>query len=312
MPTGPREGKPSSRARRSQSFTVIVVSDRSQAVRKVTVTRRTLVRAASVAGFVALLLLALGVHYAILLRKGPTIVASFNTLVLEGENAHLKKQLATAQDRLSHIASTLDRVERYDTKLRAVSTLPAGGQGEAAEAVVEGAGKAKRPKRGSLSDELAAVEGHAARQESALEESGRYFEEQRTLLATAPAAWPTRGWVTSDFGTRLDPYTAERVMHRGLDIATAMGQPVRSPSDATVLFAGTESGYGKVLILDHGYGVNTRYGHLSQIHVKAGDKVKRGDTVAAVGNTGRSTGPHLHYEVRVNGVPENPRKFILE
>jgi murein DD-endopeptidase MepM/ murein hydrolase activator NlpD len=118
--------------------------------------------------------------------------------------------------------------------------------------------------------------------------------------------------VTSDFGTRIDPYTAERKMHQGMDIATPHGQTVYTPSDGTVVFIGLEGGYGKVLVIDHGYGVKTRYGHLSEITVHLGDRVKRGDKVAQVGNTGRSTGPHLHYEVRVNGIPENPRKFILE
>ena len=118
--------------------------------------------------------------------------------------------------------------------------------------------------------------------------------------------------MTSDFGTRMDPYTAERKMHQGMDIATPHGQPVYAPSDGTVVFAGNEGGYGKVLVMDHGYGVKTRYGHLSEIHVRLGQRVSRGDKVASVGNTGRSTGPHLHYEVRVNGIPENPRKFILE
>jgi murein DD-endopeptidase MepM/ murein hydrolase activator NlpD len=118
--------------------------------------------------------------------------------------------------------------------------------------------------------------------------------------------------VTSDFGHRLDPFTAERIMHKGLDIATQHGATVISPSDGTAIFAGMESGYGKVLVLDHGYGVKTRFAHLSAIDVKVGDRVKRGEKIGAVGNTGRSTGPHLHYEVRVNGMPENPRKFILE
>ena len=90
------------------------------------------------------------------------------------------------------------------------------------------------------------------------------------------------------------------------------GQPVQVPSDGVVVFNGVEGGYGKVLVIDHGYGVKTRYGHLSEVHVRLGDRVKRGDKVGAVGNTGKSTGPHLHYEVRVNGIPENPRKFILE
>jgi murein DD-endopeptidase MepM/ murein hydrolase activator NlpD len=110
----------------------------------------------------------------------------------------------------------------------------------------------------------------------------------------------------------MDPYTGERRMHEGLDVATPHGQPVQTPSDGTIVFVGTEGGYGKVLVVDHGYGVKTRYGHLSEIFVGLGDRVLRGEKIAAVGNTGRSTGPHLHYEVRVNGIPENPRKFILE
>jgi len=139
-----------------------------------------------------------------------------------------------------------------------------------------------------------------------------YFEDQQALLASAPSIWPVRGWVTSDYSVRLDPYTGERVMHEGLDIATAMGTPVRAPADGTVVFSGLEGGYGHVLVLDHGYGLKTRYGHLLRIDVKVGQKVRRSDVVAAVGNSGRSTGPHLHYEVRVNGVADNPRKFILE
>jgi murein DD-endopeptidase MepM/ murein hydrolase activator NlpD len=132
------------------------------------------------------------------------------------------------------------------------------------------------------------------------------------MLASTPSIWPTQGWVTSDFGVRLDPYSADRSMHQGLDISTPHGQPVQTPSDGTVVFNGTEGGYGKVLVIDHGYGVKTRYGHLSETFVRLGERVSRGQKVAAVGNTGRSTGPHLHYEVRVNGIPENPRKFILE
>ncbi|HEY2028602.1 MAG TPA: M23 family metallopeptidase [Myxococcales bacterium] len=149
-------------------------------------------------------------------------------------------------------------------------------------------------------------------QEQESRELKSYFEDQQALLASAPSIWPVRGWVTSDFSVRLDPFTGERVTHEGMDIATSLGTPVRAPADGTVVFAGIEGGYGHVLVLDHGYGLKTRFGHLSRIDVKIGDKVHRGDAIAAVGNTGRSTGPHLHYEVRVNGIPDNPRKFILE
>ena len=139
-----------------------------------------------------------------------------------------------------------------------------------------------------------------------------YFQDQQALLAAAPSIWPVRGWVTSEYSVRNDPYTGEKTMHEGMDIAAPAGTAVRAPADGTVVFNGTEGGYGHVLVIDHGYGIKTRFGHLSRIDVKLGEKVKRGEFVAAVGNTGRSTGPHVHYEVRVNGVADNPRKFLLE
>ncbi len=161
-------------------------------------------------------------------------------------------------------------------------------------------------------DALARLDSLASRQEEELTHMARYFETQRTELARTPNEWPLRGLVTSDFGARLDPYTADRVMHRGLDIVAPNGQTVFAPSDGTVTFAGKANGYGKVIILDHGFGLETRYGHLSRLFVKQGERVRRGERIGAVGSTGRSTGPHLHYEVRVNDVAENPRTFILD
>jgi murein DD-endopeptidase MepM/ murein hydrolase activator NlpD len=163
-----------------------------------------------------------------------------------------------------------------------------------------------------LLKQLDQLDNKVKAQEQESRELKSYFEDQQALLASAPSIWPVRGWVTSDFSVRLDPFTGERATHEGLDIATGLGTPVHAPADGTVVFAGIEGGYGHVLVLDHGYGLKTRYGHLSRIDVKVGEKVHRGDLIAAVGSTGRSTGPHLHYEVRVNGIPDNPRKFILE
>src|SRR5207248_1480717 len=141
----------------------------------------------------------------------------------------------------------------------------------------------------ALSGKLDKLSAEATRQEQSLQELQAYFQDQKSLLASTPSVWPVRGWVTSDFGTRLDPYTSERVMHAGLDIAGPHGKEVISPSDGTVVFAGLEGGYGNVLVIDHGYGIKTRYGHLAALRVKAGQKVKRGETIAALGNTGRST-----------------------
>jgi murein DD-endopeptidase MepM/ murein hydrolase activator NlpD len=296
-------------------FTVLVVSDHSQAVRKFRVPRewlRNLAWGGAVAVVVALLTIG---HYLSL------IGASSENVTLKEENAQLRSQVLLVQEKVAHISATLDRVERFDAKLRtAVSSLQdpernlAIGPVGAAEPTVVQAGPAPAAGQNvsALPGKLGSLEAEATRQERSLRELQEYFDDQRSLLASTPSIWPTRGWVTSDFGTRLDPYSAERQMHEGLDIATPHGQAVLAPSDGTVVFEGTEGGYGKVLVIDHGYGVKTRYGHLSEISAHPGERVKRGERVAAVGNTGKSTGPHLHYEVRVNGIPENPRKFILE
>jgi len=301
---------------KDQVFTVIVVSDHSTAVRKFRVPRRWLRNLAY--GGVAVVfvgLITIGHYFAL-------IGAASENAVLKEENQQLRAEVLVVQEKVAHISATLDRVERFDAKLRTAvtqlqdpeRTLAIGpvGNSDAEASVIPGPAPAAESNPTALPGKLASLDTEAARQEQSLRELQEYFDDQRSLLASTPSIWPTRGWVTSDFGTRIDPYTAERRMHQGLDIATPHGQPVYSPSDGTVVFAGTEGGYGKVLVLDHGYGVKTRYGHLSEVFVHLGDRIRRGDKVAAVGNTGRSTGPHLHYEVRVNGIPENPRKFILE
>src|SRR5262249_11030128 len=121
-----------------------------------------------------------------------------------------------------------------------------------------------------------------------------------------------RGWQTSSFGVRSDPFTGNRVMHKGLDIAAPAGTKIVSPSEGVVIFSSVRGGYGKCVVLDHGFGVQTQYGHMLETAVQAGDKVERGQVIGTIGSSGLSTGAHLHYEVRVHGIPQNPRKFILD
>lgn len=137
------------------------------------------------------------------------------------------------------------------------------------------------------------------------------LENQRTLLASTPAIRPTQGLVTSDFGRRKSPYTGLTEFHKGTDIANRKGTPVIATADGTITFAAQKGFWGKMITIDHGHGMITRYAHLSKFLKKRGDKVKRGDTIGLIGNSGRSTGPHLHYEVRLNGVPINPANYIL-
>jgi len=131
-------------------------------------------------------------------------------------------------------------------------------------------------------------------------------------LADAPSLWPVVGPITSSFGERQDPFNGEGAFHAGIDISSTFGQAVRATADGVVLTAGLASGYGREILIDHGHGIETLYGHLSGFAVSSGEEVKRGQIIGYVGTSGRSTGPHLHYEVRIRNTPVNPHKYLRE
>ncbi len=131
-------------------------------------------------------------------------------------------------------------------------------------------------------------------------------------LADAPSLWPVVGPITSSFGEREDPFNGEGAFHAGIDISSTFGQPVRAAADGVVIAAGLASGYGREILVDHGNGMQTLYGHLSGFAVTSGEQVKRGQIIGYVGTSGRSTGPHLHYEVRIRNSPVNPHKYLRE
>jgi len=139
-----------------------------------------------------------------------------------------------------------------------------------------------------------------------------FYQDQQVLLASTPSIWPVRGYLSASFGNRTDPFTGLRDFHPGIDVSTPMGTRVAAPADGVVIFSGPKGGYGNAMVIDHGYGLVTRYAHLSGFNVRAGQRVRRGDVIGFVGNTGRSTAPHLHYEVWFNDQAQNPIKYILD
>jgi murein DD-endopeptidase MepM/ murein hydrolase activator NlpD len=138
------------------------------------------------------------------------------------------------------------------------------------------------------------------------------LENRKNVLSHTPAIRPTQGVVTSAFAYRRNPFTGKREFHRGMDIANHIGTPVVATADGVVSFVGESGPLGILVVIDHGYGLITRYAHLKKGLKKPGERVRRGEPIGKMGNTGRSTGPHLHYEVRLNGVPVNPAKYISE
>ena len=136
------------------------------------------------------------------------------------------------------------------------------------------------------------------------------FSRSQLARSTMPSIWPVRGQITAAFGQRMDPFSGEGVFHAGVDISAPNGSRVEASADGIVLMASPEAGYGNVILVDHGYGITTKYGHLSKILVAVGQEVKRGQIIGAVGMTGKTTGPHLHYEVIVQDTPVNPAKYL--
>ncbi|MBA3012148.1 MAG: M23 family metallopeptidase [Proteobacteria bacterium] len=139
----------------------------------------------------------------------------------------------------------------------------------------------------------------------------KQLEKKKNLLASTPSIKPTDGWITSNFGYRKSPFTGAKSFHSGLDISNQVGTKIIATANGKISYAARKLYFGNLVIIDHGYGKVTKYGHLEKILVKPGQTIKRGDIIALLGNTGQSTGPHVHYEVRINGLPVNPLKYIL-
>jgi murein DD-endopeptidase MepM/ murein hydrolase activator NlpD len=255
----------------------------------------------------------------------------FNFVGNTGEVSELRRdakvrkiKVEELSQRIKNFESKMARLERFENKLRVITALedspksieknwglggPYGLTTNSYTTILE-KGAASMVER--LHNELDQLDRQAKIETISFQELDEFFKSQKSLLSSTPSIWPTRGWVTSSFGFRKSPFTGLREKHDGWDIGARLGSNVRVTADGIVVVAGREHGYGKLVEIDHGYGIVTRYGHNSKNIVKVGDRVQRGQKIALVGSTGRSTGPHLHYEVRLHGVPVNPKNYILE
>jgi murein DD-endopeptidase MepM/ murein hydrolase activator NlpD len=156
------------------------------------------------------------------------------------------------------------------------------------------------------------LENLAGVEERTLQNLTEVVESRQARWAATPSIWPVKGWVTSGFGHRMSPFTGQMAMHEGLDIGAPPNTPVQAPAAGRVTASGFDPRMGNMVALDHGFGIETAYGHMSKILVKNGQKVKRGDVIGLVGSTGLSTGPHLHYLVKSNSRPVDPQRYIME
>ncbi len=297
-------------------YTLLFVPQDSKKVFKIKIPFYGLVAGVAVAAVLLIFLLYVLTDYFYIMS------AFSNVDEIQARNKKLGKQLYSYKLRIESVENSLERLKTLTTKLKIVSNISGPEQKEQENSesdMIEGIDDFSTSSDGEVDDEfrkmhnnLKDVEYKIAYQEEELTNLGEYLTEQSALLSATPSIIPVKGWITSVFGPRIDPFTKRVERHEGLDISARLGTPIIAPADGVVTFAGNKPGYGLMLSIDHGYGITTVYGHNSRVFVAQGTRVKRGLPISAVGSTGRSTGPHLHYEVRVNGVPVNPKKFILD
>jgi murein DD-endopeptidase MepM/ murein hydrolase activator NlpD len=184
--------------------------------------------------------------------------------------------------------------------------------GPARRAAGIGGGAAGEGDRPPVKEEMDRLLGIVKEEGESIRSLERFLGRASRVLASLPSRWPVRGPVNSDFGQRRSPWAPNSEFHSGIDIGAPIGTPVRAPAPGVVIFAGQHAEYGVTVIIEHGNDTKSLYGHLSRLGVAMDQQVQRGDTIALTGNTGRSSGPHLHYEIQVKGQPVNPHSYIWE
>jgi len=239
----------------------------------------------------------------------------------QDEIAVQRKQIQIFANKINSLKSKLLALNDFEKQIRTIAGIErsdkqtgifgvGGSMPEDIETNVELTEKHNSLMR-EMHDQVKQLDLASVNQEDRFEYLLKHLVDRGNLLAHTPAIRPVRGIITSKFGYRTSPFTAQGEFHKGLDIANRKGTRIVAVADGTVSFADVKGFWGKLMIINHGHGMTTYYAHLHKFLKKAGDSVKRGEVIAQIGNTGRTTGPHLHYEVRLNGTPVNPEKYIL-
>lgn len=324
-------------------YSLIVIGDERSPIRRFDL-RRTTLRwfAAGIALAVACVALVVA-DYLRLRSERADLIQSAASLQSE------QSKLAGFEEQVTAIEAKLERVREFERKLRIIANLPGsvaaggadvgpaavgptGGDGAPAategldlpetEAAEPGPAESAAPHKAaesSAEDRVSALRAQALQLDTlaalrgdSLQQLIAQIEDKQAQLAASPAIWPAEGWLTSGFGTRISPFTGKRQRHSGIDIAGEIGIDVRATASGRVVFAGLKTGLGRFVSIDHGNGIVTHYAHNHQLFVERGDRVERGTRIASLGNSGRSTGPHLHYEVEVSGKAVDPIDYIFD
>lgn len=244
-------------------------------------------------------------------------------IVYNADNIVVYDQLEHYNSQLQEIAEKINQLDDLEFRIRDLMALQEGNTqlkpvavgGKEVDLLREYASAAELSEKAffeTLDKTLKEFSYEVDAKEHNLADLAASLEEKRMVMLYTPTVWPVQGWLSSTFGYRVSPFSGRQTFHDGIDIAARYGSSVVATAKGTVVYAGFKAGYGQLVTIDHGYGYITRYGHNSSVAVKVGDKVEKGQIIAKVGSTGQSTGPHVHYEVLVGGIPVNPLKFIIE
>ncbi len=306
----------------TKKYTVLVIDGRGSSIRELVVATKWIWATAAVL-VIIMVMAGIGIyHYQQLYLQ------LADTKAMQRALAENSKTIVSQKQQLKKFASDLNKLKAklislndFEHKIRIMANLETNtesnalfGIGGSMPADLDpNAALSKDHKRliREMHAQVRQVEQASAIQRKSFESLLKSLENKRNLLAATPSLRPTEGWISSRFGYRISPFTGRKEFHRGLDIASHKKTPIIAPADGVVTYAGKKWLMGNMLVIEHGYGMKTRYGHLFKILKKKGERVKRGEIIALMGNTGRSTGPHLHYEVWLNGVPVNPERYIL-
>ena len=296
---------------RSPRYTILIANRKTGLVRRLSLARRTAVLVVSGAALVPLLI-GLGASNADPVELEALRLAN-ESLRIENESyrvatGELADQISSLQGAITQLGT---QAELDPAARRALEQLPAVIRSRAAGGGASASDATVLP-TASPDTTFGVLKGLLGAIESRLASVKTNVESQQALARSTPSIWPLAGWLSSSYGNRRDPFTGAADFHPGLDIAADKGTPVRATADGTVQSAAYNGNYGNAVLVEHGYGISTRFGHLSAFAVRPGQQVRRGDVVGYVGATGRATSPHLHYEILLNGRQINPLRLLAK
>lgn len=296
-------------------FTLMIIPRRKSAVKKISISSA-LVRGLFVGSIIAVLLSLYVVYDYASIKRDKAEIARLRILAEEQS-----RQIQDFALKIEEFSDRMDEFKQLDKKLRILANYQVGrdkkmplgiggASGRAETSIKEFLDQDREKLISAMRSSINQLDQDANHREQSFNELLQFLREQKSILAATPSIWPVKGWVTSEFGYRDSPFSAGVEFHKGIDIATRMGKTVVAPSEGIVIEVSYNHDDGNIVRIEHGYGISSSYAHLSKVAVKKGVRIKQGDVIGYVGDSGRSTGAHLHYAVYVNNIPVNPRKYL--